>query len=300
MNSRQLLISLVFLGIHSAWSQTAILKGKVLDAADGRAIPGTHITVKSGKNQWVGISLGDGHYEITGLKRGEHVEAYYSRNGYKPNPMPSIVVLSGDKNLQDVQLIRDTPDAKYWLLLSGRIKQSVESVTTDQATQLGLYEQTWSDLRAFGFSPDVRAQAARQLVATIPQTAQSHSILSFASVDERNFRDAETNIRAAVHGKATLSNASSIPADVAAEIAVDELKRNPVDSSLQEKFSKNFEATWGSPAGHQFREQLDFGCLITDEGSATACLASNKVQPVGKGELLVKAPKEYRKPKTNQ
>jgi hypothetical protein len=282
MTCRLLLFCSVLLGTSAIWSQTVVLTGRVLDAADDSAIAGAQITVKRGNNKvGTGTSLADGSYEVKGLKKGDHIEAFYSRGGYKPNPMPSTVFLDNDNNILDVQLVHDTNEATYWALLSRKLKAKVESHTPDREKQLQLYEQTWSALGEIGLAPEARAQAARQLISAVPETVASHSIMSFATVDDTNLGKAEANIRAAVHGKTSLVNTYSIPSDIAVEIAADEFKKQSFDRSAQDKFSKDFEGVWGIEAGKQFRGELNPDCR-------PPCLTHETLQ---KAELLDKATK---------
>jgi hypothetical protein len=286
MTFRKLLFCLILLVASPVWSQSVVLEGRVLDAADDSAIAGAQITVRRGNNKLgTGTSLADGGYLVKGLKKGDRIEAYYSRGGYKPNPMPSTVVLANDKNVQDIQLIRDTGEANYWKIVSAKIKAGVESATPDQGKQLQLYEQTWSALGKIGLAPEAQAQAARQLISVAPQAAVSHDLMSFATVDDKDLHKAEANIRAAVHGEASLVYDNSIPSDIAVDIAIDEFKKQPSEKSTQDKFSKNLEAVWGPEAVKQFRTKLNQDCRTTVRSEVSPCPTPNDFRHL---EVMVK------------
>jgi hypothetical protein len=276
MTFRQVLSCTILLVAPPVWSQSVVLAGRILDAADDSAIAGAQITVRRGNNKLgTGISLADGGYLVKGLRKGDRVEAYYSRGGYKPNPMPSTVVLANDRNTQNIQLIRDTTEANYWVIVSAKIKASVESATPDQEKRLQLYEQTWSALSKIGLAPEAQAQAARQLISVAPQATASHDLMSFATVDDKNLHKAEADIRAAVHGEATLVNSYSIPSDIAVDIAANEFKAQPPQKSALEKFSKDFEAVWGLEAGKQFRAKLNQDCRTAVRSEVSPCPTPN-------------------------
>lgn len=268
-----LLFCLSLLTSSSAFPQSALLKGKVSDAADNSPIAGANVVVLGSKSQMTTTSLGDGTYLVRGLKQGDQVVAYYSRGGYRPNPMPSKVVLSNTENLQDVQLIKDTAEEVYWRKIATKVKAGVESATQDQARQIKAYDQTWSTLAEIGLQPDAQVQAARQLGSVAPLAATSHRLMLFATIDDKDLHLAEANICEAAQGKAALSRQYSVPSEVAVSIAVSECLQYPSDPSAKVKFSKDFEAIWGSEAANDLRAKQATSCLTPNpSGASHQCL----------------------------
>lgn len=253
-------------------SETVVLKGKVLDAADDSPIAGASIVAYKGKIKLPEtISLADGTYSVRGFVKGDHIQVYYSRGGYKPNPMPSAVVLSKPENTSDIRLIRDTPDVKYWRSVATKIRTAVETRDQDEGRQIQLYEQTWSDLGAIGLSPESQAQAARQIASLAPRATASHSLMLFATIDDNDLRKAQGNISDAVYGKAVLSHEYSIPSDVAAVIAANELKKQGSGKPAEAKFSKDFESVWGAEAGKDLQGRLiKQECISSDPAKLPA------------------------------
>jgi Carboxypeptidase regulatory-like domain len=252
--------SLILLTSSYAWCQDSALKGTVRDAANNQAISGTDVRVEDSPGTVVGRSITDanGRYNITGLQRGSHVTAYYSRGGYVPYPRgPEEVVLSGASNTKNIQLLRNTRDASYWTQLSEKVRTAVDASTTDKAQQLEHYQKIWLWLGASGLSTSAQGQAARGFVAIAPELLRSTELESFASVDADSLEKAEADLRAAVDGQIKLSNPYSLPPDVAVAIAASELrKRKGSDPEGWSQFSNDFQRVWGKSAEQDLQIKL--------------------------------------------
>lgn len=271
---------LIVLYAAPTWSQSAVLKGKVMDAADNSPVSGAEIAVFRSRNRLgTGTSLADGTYEVRGLKRGDEVEAYYSRGGYTPNPMYSKIILSKLKTVQNIRLIHKTADIGYWKSLSLKEKTAVEATSPDPQTQARLYEQILLLLGKIGLPTDAQAQSARQLLFITPAAGSSHYLMAFATVDDKDLQEAEANIRDAVQGTTALSNKYGIAPDVAVSIATSEMQLQTTDPSTRTKFSNDFEAIWGAEASKRLLTNNLQPCMQpTPAESPFKCLGPNDLQ----------------------
>jgi hypothetical protein len=252
------LLALAFLSESAISAQKVVLKGKIADAADDSPIPGVSIVIYRGKVKLKEtISLANGTYEVEGLKRGDNLDAFYSRGGYKPNPLPSKVAISALQNTNNIALIKDTSDDKYWQVVSMKIKVSIESSAPKEDEQIKLYERSWFELLSVGLSPEAQTQAAKQLTFCAPRSNEAHPVTIFASMDDRTLQKAEGNINEAVEGMASLSNEPSIPSDVAIVIALDAFSKNPSPKLSPDAFSRKFDSVWGSDAGDKLRMKFE-------------------------------------------
>lgn len=65
----------------AAWSQEAILEGRINDRQGGSPIGAADVIVNGAT---VGITGASGHYLISGLKRGSNLDVTYKKQGYGP------------------------------------------------------------------------------------------------------------------------------------------------------------------------------------------------------------------------
>src|SRR6185437_10395702 len=200
-----LAFSLALFGSVS-WSQTAILQGKITDGIGGAPIPGVDVTVMTAyeKDPKKAITDKDGVYTVSKLKKGSTVKAFFSVGGYKPHPTATQVLLAQATNKQDVQLFRDTKDAAYWGAFAEMLKNAIEASAANKKQYASLYEREWSLLGAAGFSPQAQTQAAQQLMKVAPQASESHTIITFASVDLETVNKTQINFRNALVGNEKL------------------------------------------------------------------------------------------------
>src|ERR1700737_1110540 len=166
---------LILVGFVPAWSQTAALEGKVLDAVESHPIAGADVAVvgPDGKVRKTTISGVDGAYSIEDLKQGEQVIAKYRKGGYSPDPRPYEVALSRARNVQDAKLFRNTADSSYWGTWSRQKKQFIEAHAAEPDRRAAMYNAAWSDLSKFGLPPDAQVEAARQIVDVAPTLVRS-------------------------------------------------------------------------------------------------------------------------------
>jgi hypothetical protein len=273
----------VLLSTSNSWCQDSELKGVVQDAANSQAIAGTDVRVENGQGTVVGKSItnADGQYRITGLKRNSRVTTYYSRGGYVPHPRgPEEVLLSSASNTKNVQLLRDTSEAVYWVQWSTKVKTAVDASTSDKGQRLEQYKDVWSWLGASGLSAPAQGQAARGFVAIAPDLLRSTEIESFASVDLDSLDKGDADIRAAVNGQAKLSNRYSLPPDVAASIAANELnKRKNSDAATKLQFSNEFKSVWGSSGEQELQFKLSHSRQISNDSALDKSLGLAWVKP---------------------
>ena len=119
----QLSISWILLIALPAWSQTATLKGKVVDATSKLGIKGVDVAISGSNGRELNyVSDDEGTYTAENLKRGETVCVSYSRNGYRPNPRREPVQLDAAQNMKDVKLYQDTTQSAYWIIWSDGVK----------------------------------------------------------------------------------------------------------------------------------------------------------------------------------
>lgn len=255
----KLFLGLALLNALPTWCQTTVLKGNVSDIVDNKALPGADVIVQqaAGSNPLHVISGPDGHYSVSGLKRGDQVTIQFSFGGYLPHPLSLPVTLVAPSTTQDAQLIHDTDDQAYMTKWAERVKTAVDNSTNDQNQRDRLYDLAWSSLSAYGFSGSAQAQAARQLLTITPSSSHSADLESFASTDIESLRKADADIRAAVTGDHELSNRFNIPSDVAAQIAAGELKDISVDDSWRQKFIQKFESLWGLKGKDELNNKLN-------------------------------------------
>ena len=236
--------------------QTVALRGKVWDPIQKSGIPGADIALTVGKVHRTTISVADGTYIVTGLKKGERVTATFRRAGYSPDPRRYEVVLSMLNNVKDVELLRDTADASYWGAWSGAIKSFVEASTTDPGRRKQIYNEAWEATTAFGISPEAQAAAARQLSAAAPESLGSSSLSSLAAVDPNTLRQFEAQIQAAIQGQAKLTKWDSISPDVAALVAASQLRKQPTSAIAEREFLSKYSDTWGPTGAQDVREKI--------------------------------------------
>ncbi len=266
VNIYLLCTSFVLLSTSNSWCQDSELKGVVQDAANNKAIAGTDVRVENSQGKEVGKSItnADGQYRITGLKRNSRVNTYYSRNGYVPHPRgPEAVLLSDASNTKNVQLLLDTHEAVYWVQWSTKVKTAVDKSTPDKGQRLEQYRNVWSWLGASGLSAPAQGQAARGFVATAPDLLRSTELGGFASVDIDTLEKADAEIRAAINGQGKLSNSYSLPPDVAASIAANELKDSDPATRLQ--FSNEFKKVWGSSGEQELLFKLSHRPQVSND-----------------------------------
>jgi hypothetical protein len=168
--SGAILFCSILLGASSLCAQGVLLKGKVVDAtANNSPIPGVEITIRRDKiTLQTTTSLADGTYQVKGLSKYDHIDAYFSRVGYKPDPLPVAIVLSNQDNIHDAALIHDVDDPNSWQLYWKVVKAQAESTTPDKGKQFRIYEMKWSELNKIGLSPEAKRQAGQQLIFVSP------------------------------------------------------------------------------------------------------------------------------------
>jgi hypothetical protein len=283
VKSLQLLISWIVLMAPPVWSQTATLKGKVLDATSKLGIKGVDVTIGGSDGKRLNyISDDDGIYSVGNLKRGQTICVSYSRNGYRPNPRTEPVRLDAAQNMKDVQLYQDTIQSAYWIKWSNGVKSSVETSTKQPAEQTRLYDEAWYSIAHIGLSPEAQAKAAYHLVDAAPQASRSPTLENVSKVDRDDLTKATTGMRAAVTGQAKLSKqvfmfdhqgkAFFLPAETAAEIAADELSKQPEGEISREDFAASFQTVWGVKGSQELKIALsryDLKSCQTSVGETT-------------------------------
>jgi len=242
---------LILLYALQAWSQTSELKGEIWDAVDKKPIAAADVIATDPGT--AGTRLGhvitgkDGKYSMPGLKRGNQMKVRYSCEGYKPR-IDVVISLSTDVVNQDEVLIHDTADAVYWAKYAQAVKAASDGSTTDEQKRYALYNRYWAALTSYDLSVVAQVQAAKQIAKITPPASHSQQMESFAAADLDAVRKADTNIRAALNGRAELSNAYGIPPDVAAEIAASEMKTSGSTVASHPEFIQRFQSIWGSGA----------------------------------------------------
>jgi hypothetical protein len=257
-------------------SEPAELKGTVLDVVDESTVPAADVVIRDAAGSSVAhtISNAKGQYSVGGLARGSTVNLSYHCEGYLPYPGgPLQVKLAAAQNTKGVPLYRKTDDPAYWGRWSKKVKTAVDALTTNPEKRTKTYDEIWSSLGHLGFSAMTQAVAARELVRVVPSASYSQQLQSFASVDLDQLREADANIRAAVDGHANLRK-YSIPSDVAATIAADELKKNGSETQEAPAFRKDFQTTWG----RQGNKALEFQ-LGQPLSGAVGWVANSTVEP---------------------
>ena len=184
-----------------------------------------------------------------------------------PHPRgPEAVLLSSASNTKNVQLLRDTREAVYWVQWSAKVRTAVDASTSDKGQRLEQYKGIWSWLGASGLSASAQGQAARGFVAIAPDLLRSTEIESFASVDPDSLEKGDADIRAAVNGQGKLSNKYFLPPDVAASIAANELnKRKNSDPANQLQFSNEFKSVWGSSGEKELKFKLSHSPQMSND-----------------------------------
>jgi hypothetical protein len=271
-----LLLSTVIGQVQTSEPPKAELKGTVLDVVDESPVPAADVVIRDPAGSSVAhtISNAKGQYSVVGLARGSRVNLSYHCEGYLPYPGgPLQVILAAAQNTKVVPLYRKTDDPDYWGRWSKKIKTAVDALTTNPEKRTKTYDETWSSLGHLGFSAMAQAVAARQLVGVVPSASYSPQLQSFASVDLDQLRQADANIRAAVNGHANLTK-YSIPPDVAATIAADELKKKGPETQELPAFRKDFQTTWGRQGNKALEVHL--GQQIS---GAVGWVANSSVEP---------------------
>jgi hypothetical protein len=244
-------LSVALLHPLPAWCQTAELKGTIWDAVAKKPVGAADVIVTDtgtpGSRLGHVITGNNGKYSIPDLKRGNQVKVRYSCEGYKPRIDVSIT-LSTVVITQDEVLIHDTDDPGYWAMYAQAIKTTSDKTTPNEQKRFSLYNQYWTVLATYDLSPVAQAQAARQIAKITPPASHSPQMESFAAVDLDAVRKADADIRAALNGKADLSNKYGVPLDVAAEIAASEIKASGSTASSNAEFIEKFQGVWGNGA----------------------------------------------------
>lgn len=253
---------LILVGLVPAWSQTAVLEGKILDAVESSPIAGADVAVVSpdGKVQKATISGANGAYSIEDLKQGKQVTVKYRKGGYAPDPRPYEVALSRARNVQDAKLFRNTADSLYWGTWSRQVKQFVEAHAAEPNRRADMYNAIWSELSKFGLPPDAQVEAARQIIEVAPNLARSRELQDFATADIKAVHTCTSKIQAAVQGSAKLSPCELTPPDLASEIAATEVYKRPPPEESRERFFREYREMWGEKSTEQLHQK------ITDKG----------------------------------
>lgn len=252
-------LSVALLHPLPAWCQTAELKGTIWDAVAKKPVAAADVIVTDtgapGSRLGHVITGNNGKYSIPGLTRGNQVKVRYSCEGYKPRIDVSIT-LSTVVITQDEVLIHDTDDPDYWAKYAQAIKTTSDKATPNEQKRYSLYNQYWTALATYDLSPVAQAQAARQIAKITPPASHSPQMESFATVDLDAVRKADADIRAALNGKADLSNKYGVPLNVAAEIAASEIKATGSTASSHTDFIEKFQGVWGNGAKETINYKL--------------------------------------------
>ena len=182
----------------TAWSQDAVLKGKVWDPIANAPIAAADVNVSGpdGKPRVSTISGADGQYSLTGLKRGERVNVSWSCGGY--SRWAELIPLTAPETTKNVSLLKQTASAAYWEKWSLDVKGQVDAKTADPAARVNLYADSWTNLKIRKLSPEAQAEAARQLLDVAPQASRSNHLLNFATVKMDVLKSSEAEIRSAM------------------------------------------------------------------------------------------------------
>jgi hypothetical protein len=229
--------------------QTVDLTGTVVEAVTQKAIDGVDVVLRSPSGGLLGkvVTGTDGKFKASDLKAGDSVTIYYQHGGYLPRPAgPVTVVLVIGTNVKNLQLMMDSRDMAYWSQWAKQTKYSVGAQATNIKQKDALYDQLWSLLGVYGFSPVSQALAARQLAEVTPEAFHSRQLMSFATVDLDVLQQADSSIRAAVDGHGELYK-YLIPSDVAVAIASSEFEKRGFTTPPSE-FMQRFGAVWGDQA----------------------------------------------------
>jgi len=253
-----LCLSIMLLHALPTLGDTAVLSGTIVDGVNRTPIPFAVVVVNSAAGKFLNhvITGTDGTYSVGGLTLGAHVKVSYSCRGYKPHLDDVAITLSSPVVTQDEALLRDVDESAYWKAYAEIVSARAAAATPDKSQRISLYNEYWSALESWGLSAMAQAQAAREFIAMIPEDSRSPRMSTFAAVDLDSVRKATADIHVSVNGNSELSRQYSIPLDVAAQIAADEIKGRGSPESAQPDFKKNFEDRWGTGSTNQISIDL--------------------------------------------
>jgi outer membrane protein OmpA-like peptidoglycan-associated protein len=140
-------------------SQTSALTGSVSDALNESPIAGVSVVVPS-QPLVTGVTGPDGHYAMTGLKRGAKIILIYDKGGYAR--YTTAISVSGRRITRDVSLFKDTADAAYWSSWSqklGAASKGNEKVAVANA---------WKEIGNTNLSAGSKVVAAKNLLSVLP------------------------------------------------------------------------------------------------------------------------------------
>ena len=264
----QLTIVGIFLAARMANPQSVVLKGKVTDAATRTGISGADVTVNyPGGKTLSNVTEKDGSYVVDKLNRGGAVCVLYSRNGYRPNPRSETIQLNSAEVTENVELYENTALTAYWTDWSTGVKSSVEISIRPPGQQTLAYDRAWSSLSKYGLSPQAQSKAAHSLIVIAPEATYSQKLRNASYVTDEDIAKATNNLRAAAAGETRLSRGYFIvseggqvflfPTEFAAQIAADELKKEPASPTTHGEFVDDFGSIWGTTGSHDLKMFLD-------------------------------------------
>jgi len=198
-----------------------VIKGRVADAITRRPIPNAVVEVKpvSGPSRTARTGT-DGTYSILGFQIGESVTESCSASGYAPDPWTRAAIKIMAETPVEIVLICDCKDDAYWAPLAARWEVDA------QASDPKFLDSAWDTLAVYGLSAESRAAAARELVKAIPAASTNSHIVAFATTDPLALRKAEQEIRTVLATGSATPSPTSLPPEVAGDVAAVEVRRH--------------------------------------------------------------------------